>query len=104
MFSLEVASEEVGLSISRETWIPVYFGPEPRSPPISSPEPRSPNPLWDPQQCQLISLGLGPRVKVIISNSLLVSIRIELNFSLKTAFLWLVIIFKWQLPNGDVSS
>ena len=45
---------------------------------------------------------LGPREKEIISNILPVSPRNELKFSLKIAFLFLEIILKWQVSNGDI--
>ena len=45
---------------------------------------------------------LGLREKVIISNILPVSTRNELKFSLKIALLFLEIILKWQVPNGDI--
>ena len=45
---------------------------------------------------------LGLRVKVIIWNILPASIHNELKFSLKIAFMYLGIIFKWQVPNGDI--
>ena len=39
---------------------------------------------------------------MIISNILPVSTRNKLKFSLKIAFLFLEIILKWQVPNGDI--
>jgi len=42
---------------------------------------------------------LGPRVKIIILNILSESKRLELKFSLKIAFMFLAMIFKWQVPN-----
>ena len=45
---------------------------------------------------------VGPRIKVVISNILPESTRNELLFPLKIAFMFLVIIFKWHLPNGDI--
>ena len=45
---------------------------------------------------------LGPRVKIIILNSLNIlpeSKRSELKFSLKIAFMFLAIISKWQVSN-----
>ena len=49
-------------------------------------------------------MALGPRIKVVISNILPASTRNELKFSLKIAFMFLAIIFKWQVPNGDIFS
>ena len=45
---------------------------------------------------------LGPRVKMIILNILSESKRLELKFTLKIAFMILAIIFKWQVPNGNI--
>ena len=47
-------------------------------------------------------MALGPRIKVVISNILPASTRNELKFSLKIAFMFLAIILKWQVPNGDI--
>ena len=44
----------------------------------------------------------GPRQKVVISNILPASRRKELKFSLKIAFLFVAIILKCQVPNGDI--
>ena len=41
-------------------------------------------------------------LKVVISNILPVSTHNELKFSLKIAFMFLAIIFKWQFPKGDI--
>jgi len=45
---------------------------------------------------------LGPRVKMIILNILSESKRLELKFILKIVFMILAIIFKWQVPNGNI--
>ena len=45
---------------------------------------------------------LGPRVKIIILNILSESKRLELKFSLKIAFMFLAMIFKWQVPKGNI--
>ena len=47
-------------------------------------------------------MALGLRIKVVISNILPASTRNELKFSLKIALMFLAIIFKWQVPNGDI--
>ena len=47
-------------------------------------------------------VALGPRMKVVISNILPASTRDELKFSMKIAFMFLAIILKWQVPNGDI--
>ena len=47
-------------------------------------------------------MALGPRIKVVISNILPASTRTEVKFSLKIAFMFLAIILKWQVPNGDM--
>ena len=47
-------------------------------------------------------MALGPRIKVVISNILPAPTRNELKFSLKVAFMFLAIIFKWQVSNGDI--
>ena len=44
----------------------------------------------------------GPRQKVVISNILPALRRKELKFSLKIAFLFVAIILKLQVPNGDI--
>ena len=47
-------------------------------------------------------MALGPRIKVVISNILPASTRNELKFFLKVAFMFLAIILKWQVSNGDI--
>ena len=47
---------------------------------------------------------LGPRAKIIILNILSESKRLELKFSLKTAFMCFGIILKWQVPNLNIFS
>ena len=47
-------------------------------------------------------VALGPRIKVVISIILPASTRNKLKFSLKMAFMFLAIILKWQVPNGDI--
>ena len=47
-------------------------------------------------------VALGPRIKIVISNILSASTRNELKFSLKVAFMFLAIILKWQVSNGDI--
>ena len=44
----------------------------------------------------------GPQQKVVISSILPASRRKELKFSPKIAFLFVAIILKWQVPNGDI--
>jgi len=52
--------------------------------------------------CDLWSVALGPRIKIVISNILPASTRNEVKFSLKIPFMFLAII-KWQVPaNGDI--
>ena len=41
-------------------------------------------------------------IKVVIWNILPASTRNELKFFLKIAFMFLAIILKWQVPNGDI--
>ena len=45
---------------------------------------------------------LVPRIKVVISIILPASTRNKLKFSLKVAFMFLAIILKWQVSNGDI--
>ena len=45
---------------------------------------------------------LVPRIKVVISIILSASTRNKLKFSLKVAFMFLAIILKWQVSNGDI--
>lgn len=52
---------------------------------------------------ELAVCGLGPRVKVIMSNILPAKTRCELKFFPKIAFIFLAIILKWQVPNGNIS-
>ena len=47
-------------------------------------------------------VALGARIKVVILNILPASRRNKLKFSLKIAFMFLAIILKWQVSNGDI--
>ena len=56
----------------------------------------------DTKNVERVCRSVGPRMKVVFSNILPESTRNEPKFPLKIAFMFRAIIFKWQLPNGDI--